>query len=184
MTLVGLLLCKSIPSPKVDPATTPARNRALRSTATASRDSCGSFPPPSTSGRKKTHRIWFVHREFIPLKVPTSVPEPLETRLPHSMRRARDPHAARCLLVICFNCYFNLTPFTMKQLMPRWILRGAQESQNAFLPQRVCYCPICYAELSAQQPWDPTRTVLLNDSLEKCFNECCYPKACGRRRKD
>lgn len=44
--------------------------------------------------------------------------------------------------------------------------------------------PFVVFELSAQTQRDPTYTVLLDDSLEKHFNECCYPKACGRRAKD
>ena len=78
------------------------------------------LPSQHPRGKKPTAFDLFVVN-FSPLKLTTSVPELLETRLPHSNARVACQGSTRCQMppVICFNCYLNLTHFTMKQLIPR-----------------------------------------------------------------
>jgi len=77
-------------------------------------DSSGPFPPSQhPRGKKPTDLDLFVVN-FRPLKLPTNVPELLETRLPHSNAHTACQGSTRCQTppVICFNCYLNLTHST------------------------------------------------------------------------
>lgn len=121
---VCLLQCKSIPSPEVDPAI--AQVLLLLETELLDLQlqhvgiHLAHSPSQHPRGKKPTDFDLLVVN-FSPLKLPTSVSELLETRLPHSKAHAVCQGSTRFQMppVICFNCYLNLTHFTMKQLMPR-----------------------------------------------------------------
>lgn len=134
-------------------------------------------PLPSQHPRaKKTTDFDLLLVKFHPLKLPTSVPELLGTRLPHSVvRRARDPHAARCLRLFVLTVtsilhIYNETINTKVNLE-----RRLEESEQVSSASVYVIVPFAGFE-----PWNPTCTIL----LKKHFNECCYPKACRRRGKD